>query len=313
VSQIMLSPALLSAYLLLAAAAGSTPALCIAIDTTTDQLTAEERQTGMALLSQAVAAWGSSLAPEGCADPWLLSHVKVAGKLSISLRGPAGAKLGLATGMDQLAETYLDLLRGSEPAPQPWSPPEIASAPPDGKPTKPTPVAEPARRPLIGFGAGHGQWYVRLGYHGTVRNEPNLGPSLGLGYRFEYKRAIFDVSTLDVNFWRATPYDNYRASWNAYLRLMAFRYLDDILGANLYAGGGFSYGELDTHDGYHADGLQAELGVGYELLRGALVRTFVQVVTTLPTFKVYSSNFAYPDVYRADYAFSTVASVGVGF
>jgi hypothetical protein len=310
----MIGSFLISALLLGSVADASVP-VCIAIDKSGDQLSEQERETAQGLLHQSVALWGGTLAPEGCEDPWLLSHVKVGDKLSVSLRRARTAHLRRAANFELLPETYLELLKACEvmPTPPPSAPTEPVA---NQTVTKQSPVPEsttPTRRSWFGPGRAHGHFYARIGYNGTLRNDLNLGPSLGLGYRLEIGQLLFDVSTVNLNLWRETPYQDYKSTWNAYLRLMAFRYLDDYLGLNFYAGGGLSYGRTDTHDGFTADGLQAEVGIGYEILRKSWVRTFVQIVASIPTYQVYASDYYYPGIYQPDYAWSVASSVGLGF
>jgi hypothetical protein len=298
------------------ASAAATP-VCIAIDPATDQLSEEESRMAIGLLSQSVAVWGRTLVTDGCEEPWLLSHVKIGEQLSVGLRGEGTAHVLKAAGFGALVDTYLELLRAHESARGGRVTEKVvdqaAVAQPESVLKPASPALGPARRAWFGFGKGHGHFYARLGYHGTIRHDLDLGPSLGLGYRVEFGRVIFDVSTVNLNFWRENPYQDYHTTWNAYLRLMAFRYLDDYLNLNLYVGGGLSYGRTDTHDSFRASGLQTDLGLGYEILRNTWARTFVQVVATLPLYQVYARDYYYPGIYEPDYAFSVAASVGVGF
>jgi hypothetical protein len=319
---------LLSTFLTATAPSGGpAPPVCPAIDTETDTLTEDERRVALALLAQAVQAWGRPLAAPGCPQPVTVSHVKVGDVLSVVLRTAEGARLGRAPRMEDLPATYLQLLRGADPASGPGSraADTAAGAASPGAPPPPSPSEEPAspggappeaaRRPWFGFGAGHGHFYARLGYHGSVRDELKTGPSLGIGYRFEVGRLLLDASTLNVDFWREDQRDSYDSNWNAFLRLMAFRYLDDVVGADLYAGAGLSYGRLETRDYFRGDGLQGELGLGYEILRETAVRAFIQAVVTLPFYRLYGEQQLHPLVSTPvrDYGFSGALSIGVGF
>jgi hypothetical protein len=311
-------------YLALASPPPAAPApLCIRFDPAADKLSAGDRKTALALIEQAVAATGGQMAADGCSDPLALSHVKVGDAISVALRGPGGAHFAQAARMEALPEVYVRLFAQAKS--------ENKSANRNANPAGSTaaPVAqverdEPERPSRFGFGDGHGQFYARLGYNGTARDGMRTGPSLGLGYRRELGNLMFDVSTLNMNFWRQTQYDSYNDTWNAYLRLMAFRYLGDVLhGADLFAGGGLSYGESRTADGLRGAGIQGEVGLGYELLRHTVMRSFVQVVATIPFYEVFRDDYgntydtatgmSLPPTRITGYAFSVAASIGVGF
>ena len=95
-----------------------------------------------------------------------------------------------------------------------------------------------------------------------------------------------------------------------------------LSGPDLYAGAGLSYGESKTHDGLRGRGIQGEVGFGYELLRRTVLRTFVQVVATLPFYEVFRDEYVPYDSQSSapqlplritSYAFTVAASIGVGF
>jgi hypothetical protein len=286
--------------------------LCITLDRTADKLSDGERQTATALIEQAVAATGGRMATEGCSDPLALSHVKVGEAISVALRGPGGATFAQAPSLQALPEVYARLFQGAARVQPASGPAQVA-------------LAEQAESPSrIGFGDGHGQFYARLGYNGTARQGLTTGPSLGLGYRRELGNLMFDVSTLNMNFWRQSQYDSYTDTWNAFLRLMAFRYLSDVLhGADLFVGAGLSYGETKTQDGMRGQGIQGDVGFGYELLRRTVLRSFIQVVATVPFYEVFKDEYPkYNGVEPIDpsgptrttgYAFAVAASIGIGF
>jgi hypothetical protein len=310
----MLTPLLVFA---LASALPSTPApLCITLDRTADKLSESERHTVMALIEQAVAATGGRMAAEGCAEPLALSHVKVGDAISVALRGPSGARFAQAPSLQALPEIYarlFDEAKAPRPAGMASSGPALAQG------------QEPAEPPSrFGFGDGHGQFYARLGYNGTASDGLSTGPGLGIGYRRELGNLMFDVSTLNMSFWRQSQYSSYNDIWNAYLRLMAFRYLSDLFhGADLYAGAGLSYGESKTPEGLQNRGIQGDVGFGYELLRRTALRSFIQVIATLPFYEVYQDRYpnSYDPAYTGPptptritaYAFSIAASIGIGF
>jgi hypothetical protein len=293
--------------MLFGTAADSGVPVCMVLDQAVDQLSEEERRTALGLFGQAVALWGRTLAPDACANPWLLSHVKVGTQLSVALSGAGTAHLRRADGYEALLGTYLELLRAREAPDTPVNAVALATQPPAPQPSTTKP------RSWFGSNKGKGHFYARFGYSGTIRKELKLGPCLGIGYRVEYGRTIIDLSTANLSFWRQTSAQDYQSTWDAYMRLMVFRYLDDILDLDFYAGGGLGIGRTDSHDYFKADGYKAELGAGYEILRNAFVRTFVQVVTSLPIYQVFANDYYYYGVRQPDYAFSVAASIGVGF
>jgi hypothetical protein len=313
---------MLTPLLCLALASAPPPALpsppapmCITLDRSADKLSDGERQTAMALIEQAVAATGGRMAAQGCSDPLALSHVKVGEAVSVALRGPGGARFAQASGLQALPEVYARLFQEAT-RPQPAaSPAQVALVEQHAETPEP--------RSSVWFGDGHGQFYARLGYNGTAREGLTTGPSLGLGYRRELGNLMFDVSSLNMNLWRQSQYDSYNGTWNAYLRLMAFRYLSDLLrGADLYAGAGFSYGETKTPDGMKGQGIQGDVGFGYELLRHTVLRSFLQVVATFPFYQAFKDEYPkyVPGVIEPStptrttgYAFTVAASIGVGF
>lgn len=293
----------------LATPGASPPTTCAAIDETADMLGADDRRTALALIRQALSATGRTVVESGCAETVTVSHVRVGSSINVAVRAAGGARVARAASMESLPDTYLALLRDEGPLTA-----TTAAAPA----AAPSTHASASSRSWFGFGAGHGQLYARLGYHGTTAgDDAKFGPSLGIGYRFEVGRLLLDASTANLNFWRRTQRDSYDETWNAYLRLMAFRYVDDLVGVDLYAGGGLSYGQLRGYDEGigHGDGMQGEIGIGYEMLRTTVVRAFVQLVTSVPFYALYSESHIHPAVVteRRDYGLTTALSVGVGF
>ena len=300
----------------LMAAAGSAYAdVCVTIDTARDTFTPSEQAAALLLVTRHFEQAGERVVAAGCAAPYSLYHIQLGNVIVVNLSGPAGQKEGRALGMEDLPALYSQMVRS------------IVTG-----------------RPMSGFGVvdrtnvtvsqttgrrvhSDSLWYARLGY-GSIFGDQTYGtPSFGFGYRAELDSYAIDVSFL--NFQVGTDdayYGSSGASASSWLKLSGLYFLSPQANRSAYLGGGLSYGHRSLggdwnvttgqyRSGFHGDGLQGELSVGYEVARATSLRLFVQGDAILPFYQVTSETYSrFGAVTATDrrYAPSFVVSVAIG-
>jgi hypothetical protein len=161
-----------------------------------------------------------------------------------------------------------------------------------------------------------GHVYARIGLLEIFSFDDRTGGAIGLGYRYEVGSLALDVSAFNAYFAKGLGRIQYNSPvlWGSYVKILGLGYLDRFIGKDVYVGGGLSYGELALSNpgSFYVEsgrGPQTELVAGVELLRRTSVRSFIELDTTLPLYRVRQSmgNAAF-----SDYAVTTTMSVGFG-
>jgi hypothetical protein len=162
-----------------------------------------------------------------------------------------------------------------------------------------------------------GHVYGRLGILNAFSTDVRTAGAFGLGYRHEAGSLVLDVSAFNV-YWGSGLGRGSDASsvlWSSYVKVLGLGYLDRLIGKDVYVGGGVSYGEIAVWNpnafgvGSSGRGPQTELVAGIELLRRTAVRTFIELDTTLPLYRVRQVTGV---TAISEYAFTTTLSVGFG-
>jgi hypothetical protein len=168
-----------------------------------------------------------------------------------------------------------------------------------------------------GPGPRHGHVYGRVGVLNAFSTDVRGAAAFGLGYRHEVGSLALDISGFNV-YWGSglgRGSDESSILWSSYVKVLGLGYLDRFIGKDVYVGGGVSYGEIALWNpspsgvGSSGRGPQTELVAGIEFLRRTSVRTFIELDTTLPLYRVRQLMGA---TAISEYAFTTTLSVGFG-
>src|SRR5262245_5480248 len=182
---------------IVAAAAAARADVCVAIDTARDTLPASDRAAAVLLVGRQFEQNGERIAPEGCANPYTLSHIALGNTIIVTLAGPLGQREGTALGMDDLPALYSQMVRSL-----------ITGRPMTGfnvvDRTNVTAAQSSAERIR-----GDSLWYARLGYGAVFGDRAYGGPALGFGYRYELDSFGVDVSFFNVQMRTSHEYSYY--------------------------------------------------------------------------------------------------------
>jgi hypothetical protein len=323
----MTTTAVFLAVLMTAAAArAQTPIagadVCITVDEAHDTFSPQDRRAALLLMARQFELAGQRVAPEGCATPYTVSHVKLGETITVILSGPNGLREGTALGLDDLPALYSQMVR-SVVTGRPMTGFNVVDR------TNVTEAQATSAKRVQSDSFG----YARLGYGSIFGDKSYGGPALGFGYRAELDSFGIDVSFLNFQVPSSESTSSYGSSQGSVagsvLKLEGLYFMNPKANGTAYFGGGVSYGFADfggtySNSGYrsswHGSGLQGELTVGYELPRASTLRMFVQADTILPFYNVTSETITYSRSapYGASatehrYSPSLVVSVGFGW
>jgi hypothetical protein len=312
----------LCALMLVAGSAGMAGAqTCVKIDETYDTLPPDERTAARLLLAKQFERAGIRIAADGCADTYLLSHIRLGSTISVTLSGPLGTREATALGLDDLPAVYSQMVRSLTTG-QPMGLGVVdrsnVSATQD----------EPPRRVH-----SEGYWYTRLGFGSMFGPSTQEGAAFGFGYRTAFDRFGLDVSFFNGQMGNDRGYQADGGSIWSMIKLQGLVFTHPAANRSGYFGGGLSYGRADLREARSGDyprygrgsGLQADLTAGYEITRAMSTRIFVQADVTLPFYEVQFERYSYleppapgryliPVVTRdSRYAPSVALSVGFGW
>ena len=311
-------------FLLTGAARAASAQTCIRIDEPADMLAPNERTAALLLVQKQFELAGHRVAETGCQTTYTLSHIRLGSTIIVTITGPMGSREGKALGLDDLPAVYSQLVRSLTTG-QPMGSLGVLDR------TNVSAAQDVAPRRV----RAEGYWYTRLGY-GSFIGQPSTpdGAAFGFGYRAGFDRLMLDVSFLNGQLNGDGNYYTPGGSIWSLIKLQGLMYTHPAANRSAYFGGGLSYGrseirtansgEFPTSGGSGA-GLQADLTVGYELLRAMSTRIFVQADVTLPFYHVQFEHFTYPGppvngryvaptiTFENKYAPSVALSIGFGW
>lgn len=306
-------------------------AVCVEVDTSRDTLSEGDRNATRILLGQALEREGIQVAPQGCAGTYSVHHVKLGNSITVFLQGPAGNPQTAAPGPLEYRQATV---RTIEEVPAAYS--QMVRSLVSGQPmnsasdvvdrTNATAAQQAPNRV-----EADSLWYVRLGYGGVLGPDVGHGPAFGFGYRYELDSLGIDFSFLNFTIGSSSNDGNSGSAGvsGSWIRLMALYFLNPTANRSSYFGGGLGWGATAvanssstgsasggtaTYSSYTGTGLQAELSLGYELLRASTIRMFIQADATLPFYQVHSNRFdSSPASTSTSYAPSFALSFGIGW
>jgi hypothetical protein len=292
--------------------------VCITVDEAHDTFSPAERRAAVLLLQRQFEREGAHVVAPGCANEYVVAHVRLGNTIAITLSGPAGTRDAVARGMDDIPAVYSQMVRSLL----------------RGEPMQAGGVVD---RTNVSRGQSEAAnrvysdslLYARLGYGALFGDRTYGGVSVGmLGYRRELDAFAVDVSFFNLLYKSSSgPYGlgpgRDSGSTGNWLKLEFLRFTAPRADRSLYVGGGLSWSTAnlnrdDTH--WDGSGLQGELTAGYEVGRTSSIRVFVQTDVGLPFYRLNGSTYTYlnvaPYVVTATtrrYAPSLALSLGIGW
>ncbi len=298
------------AAVLLAARAASAD-VCVAVDTTRDTLSEQDRNATRILLGQALHQQGIAVADQNCMGTYVVYHVRLGNSITVFMQGPQGYREMSARAIEEIPAVYSQMIRSMVTG----QPLNTANNTVDRSNVVSAQQA-PNRVQADSL------WYLRLGYGAMWGASPTGGPGFGLGYRYELDSLALDLS---FNFITADDDDPNTADvglTGSWAKLMAHYFFDPQGNGSFYLGGGASWGGTATSTStttagttttstYSGSGLQGEVAAGFEFLRASTIRMFAELDVTLPFYTarpVFGSTAT-----NSEWVPSIFASVGIGF
>lgn len=305
--------------LTLSASASAQVCATLAID---DGLPETERSAALSLVESELQVRELGLPGAlDCDEILTVRHILLGGAYNVVIEGPAGTYRASTESAAGLADVYTelvglamegpsvlaeltvetDILEEPEPEPEPqiqYIIPEGWHIDPESGQLVPTvPLTEPVEAAPRRSGPGRDFGYFRLGAGLTfVEGKALSGPALGFGWRHYEGHLSVDASVANAFVVRdvATGFTMGALSMNFY-------YLPQPEAASsAYFGGGLTWGvarvctEFDTEFGddtcFRGDGLQLEVGGGYEFLRHSSIRLATHANISLPLGQVSATN-----------------------
>ena len=278
--------------------------VCVAVDTTRDTLSEQDRNATRILLAQALRQQGIPVADQNCMGTFVVYHVRLGNSITIFLQGPQGYRESSARAIEEIPAVYSQMIRSL-----------ITGQPMSTTNDTINRNNVTAQQQAPNRAQADSLWYFRLGYGGATGPVTNAGPGFGFGYRYELDSLAIDLSFLNLLiFGNDDPASSEAGVTGSWVKLMGLYFFNPTANASLYLGGGVGYGITAVSDAantYSGTGLQAEAALGFEFLRASTIRIFAELDATLPFYGVY------PTLYSVDqsksYVPSFVASMGIGW
>jgi hypothetical protein len=168
-------------------------------------------------------------------------------------------------------------------------------------------------------------WYFRLGAGGVIAGDLKGGPAFGTGFRYNWSRYGFDASIFNFILTKhGSSFDNPAGSW---LKIGGLIYGDPFGASTFYYGAGVGWGTTQASvvpkgatDGVPFSNYGVDIGLtaGYELHRASVLRYFVQLDATLPTYAAHGLVPGYQSItptftWESRYMPSFGVSLGIAF
>jgi len=296
---------------------GASAAVCAQIDASRDTLSDSDRNATRIFLAQSLRHEGLEVADSGCTATYVAYHVKLGNSVTVFMQGPQGYRQTTASSIEEIPAVYSQMIRSLLTG-QPMN-----SANDTVDRTNVTSTQQAPNRV-----EADSLWYARLGYGGIKGPSFGHGPGFGFGYRYELDQLGIDFSFLNLMFADNSSNDGTSGSVGAtgtWIRLMALYFLNPSANRSAYVGAGVGWGvtavasatDVNNTTGsvsaYSGSGLQAELSLGYELLRASTIRLFLQGDVSVPFYKIHGETLTTTSTYDSTYAPSFVVSLGIGW
>src|ERR671939_308604 len=90
----------MASTVLFAAAGAARADVCVAIDEAHDTLSSADRPAAVLLVGRQFEAEGERVAPDGCANRYMVAHIALGNTIVVTIAGPLGRREGTALGID---------------------------------------------------------------------------------------------------------------------------------------------------------------------------------------------------------------------
>lgn len=313
--------------LTLSASASAQICATLAVD---DGLPENERSAALSLVESELQVRGiGEPGALDCDEILTVRHILLGGAYNVVIEGPAGTYRASTASAAGLADVYTELvglaMNGSgvlaerivetnliaameeEPPPQPEAAPPVLYQLPDGWRIDPTSgqvvssqsgASAQVEQPTGRSGPGRDFGYFRLGAGLVVANGKALtGPAIGFGWRHYEGHLAVDASVAN-----AVVLRDVATGFTMGVISMNFYYVPQPEAASsAYLGGGLTWGivgdlctdfstDFDDDRCYRGDGLQFEIGGGYEFLRHSSIRLATHLNVSLPLGQASATN-----------------------
>jgi hypothetical protein len=284
----------------------ATAAVCVKVDEERDNLQPTEQQATKTMVENSLRDQDLSVASDNCTTTYTIYSLKLGNSVTANISGPEGSRTQKAHSLDELAETYDQLAAA------------LISGEKEGQTagvnrhnvTKKQAAPRRVRADSI--------YYTRLGYGAILGGDFASGPSVGFGWRYELDAMGIDIS--GINFILDTSEgDGFSFTL---VRLGGMYFFDPVSNSTPYVSGALSWGwtlvneEVEVDNGsstfrnYSGNGLQGEVGVGYEFLRASTLRVFVEANAVFP---FYSATRNFSSEEDSVYTPSFSLNIGLGY
>jgi hypothetical protein len=279
--------------------------VCVAVDTTRDTLSEQDRNSTRILLGQALRQQGIAVADQNCMGTYVVYHVRLGNSITVFLQGPQGYREAQARAIEEIPAVYSQMIRSLVTG-QPMTT--------HGNTVDRSNVTATQQAP--NRVQADSLWYFRLGYGGATGPVTNAGPGFGFGYRYELDALAIDLSFLNLLvFGNDDPNSSEAGVTGSWVKLMGLYFFNPTGNGSLYLGAGVGYGVTavgDNANTYTGTGLQGEVALGFEFLRASTIRIFAELDATLPFYGVYQTVLSGTPGDKS-YVPSFVASLGIGW
>lgn len=276
-------------------------AVCVEVDEERDNLQPSERQAVKTMVEDALRKHDLNVGKSNCTTTYTIYSLRLGNSVTANIAGPEGSRTQKAHSIDELPETYDQLVGGL------ISGDEGQTAGVDRHNVTKKQAAP--RRVLA-----DNLWYMRLGYGTVIGGDFSSGPAFGFGWRYELDEIGIDISGFNTVL-DDSGGDGYQFTL---LRLGGLYFFNPVSNSTPYFSGALSWGWTTVQDGelgdadfkmYEDAGLQFEAGVGYEFLRASTIRMFVEANAIVPLYTVDYTN----DEDDTRYAPTFSLSLGLGY
>lgn len=296
--------------------------VCVSIDETRDTLSPQEQRAAVLLLARQFEREGERVVDPGCSNQYVVAHVRLGNTITVTLRGPQGARDAAAANLDDIAAVYSQMVR-SLLRNVPMNAPGVIDR---------TNVSDQQSKPANRV-RSDSLTYAKLGFGTVFADRGYGGPAMTLiGYRRELDRFAVDISFINV---QRTPsnrtYSAYAytpsgtsGSMSSWLKFLFLRFNQPTSARSAYVGSGVSWTMVNLdHDAvsWEGNGLQGEIVGGYEIGRASTVRVFLETDVGLPFYNLTGTSVTFSNSPPYSYSTSTshrwapsaMVSLGVGW
>jgi hypothetical protein len=290
--------------LILLASASASAAVCVQVDEERDNLQPAERSAVKTMVEDSLREQNLEVSDTNCTTTYTIYSLRLGNSVTAHISGPNGSKSQKAHNIEELPETYDQLVRAL------ISGESGQTAGVDR--TNVTKKQAAPRRVMA-----DSLWFLRLGYGGIVGGNFASGPAFGFGYRYELDQLGIEISGL--NFLLADDGDDeldlgFTGSW---IRLGGLYFFNPTASNSPYVNVGLGWGasavtsEFNNETFlYSGSGLQGEIGFGYEFLRASTIRLFFEGNLVLP---FYTATQTFMNEEDSIYTPSFTISLGLGY